>query len=243
LFPALPARYRHAEFQIVSFVADPEAVGRLLPEPLEPSPDGACVAIGIRVPFSTPYGSYNDAVVETRCLLGGRPGWYINHVWIDAPSVIAAGREIYGVPMIYGEVSVERAGPAMLTRANVGGIQAVTISSTLDHVAEPEELPDLTPSWRLKVIPHADRPGPAIKQLVDGPAKFDMVVHAAYKGRGTVQFQPSPLSDLTALAPRAFTGSWYVECSYAEGFGRVELDYINDPAARARHLRQRLGAK
>jgi hypothetical protein len=71
--------------------------------------------------------------------------------------------------------------------------------------------------------------GPAIKQLVDaGPATSDEEVHAAFRGTGTVHLEPSPLSDLTALAPRAYRGAYFLESSYAEGFGRIELDYLAD---------------
>ena len=45
-YPPLPAWYRGVKFQQVLFRADPDEVARLLPEPLEPSPDGECMATG-----------------------------------------------------------------------------------------------------------------------------------------------------------------------------------------------------
>lgn len=234
-FPMLPALYRNVQLQFVFFEADPAAVGRLLPEPLKPDPDGQCVAIGLRVPFSTAYGAFNEAVVEERCTLDGRPGWYCSHVWHDGPRGIAAGREIYGTPKIFSEIDVRLIEGTMLTRASMAGVPVITISSTLETAVPPDDLPDLTPAWRLKMIPRADGPGLAIKQLVDaGPATSDSVTHAAYRGRGTVHFEPSPLSDVTGLAPRRFGDAWFVETSYAEGFGRIDLDYLAEPGARKR---------
>jgi hypothetical protein len=49
-----------------------------------------------------------------------------------------------------------------------------------------------------------------------------------------VHIEPSPLSDVTAIAPRRFLDAWYVEESYAEGFGKIDLDYL-DPETRARY--------
>jgi acetoacetate decarboxylase len=233
-FPPLPARYRNVQFQYVFFEADPSAVGRILPEPLEPSPDGTCVAVGLTVPFSTAYGAFNEAVIEARCTLDGRPGWYCSHVWHDGPRGIAAGREIYGTPKIFSTLEVRLTEATMLTRASMAGVPVLTISSTLESPASADEMPDMTPAWRLKIIPRADGPEPAIKQLVDaGPATTEITVHVAYRGRGTVHLEPSPLSDLTGLAPRRYLDAWYMEASYAEGFGRIELDYL-DPDARTR---------
>ena len=233
-FPMLPAWYRNVQLQYVFFDADPAAVARLLPEPLVADPDGRCVAIGLTVPFSTAYGSFNEAVVQQRCSLDGRVGWYCSHVWHDGPRGIAAGREIYGTPKIFSEIEVRLTEGTMLTRAAIAGVPVITISSTLETPAAADAMPDLSPAWRLKIIPRADRPGPALKQLVDaGPAASDEIVHAAFRGRGTVHFEPSPLSDLTGLAPRRYDDAWYVESSYAEGFGRIDLDYLADDARRS----------
>ena len=232
-FPPLPAQYRNVRAQYVLFEADPAAVARFLPEPLEPSPDGLCVAIGLTVPFSTAYGAFNEAVLEERCLLDGRPGWYCSHVWHDGPRGIAAGREIYGTPKIFSTLEVRLEEATMLTRASMAGVPVLTISTTIEGPVTAKDIPDLTPSWRLKVIPRADRAEPAIKQLIDAAgATSDETIHSAFRGRGTVHLEPSPLADVTSLAPRRVVGdAFVVESSYSEGFARIELDYLADRRA------------
>ena len=233
-YPMLPARYRRVQFQLVFFEADPLAVARVLPEPLQPSPDGLCVAIGLTVPFSSAYGAFNEAIIVERCTLEGRAGWYSSHVWHDGPRGIAAGREIYGTPKIFSQLDVRLTEGTMLTHAAMAGVPVLTISSTMETAVAAEELPALTPAWRLKIIPRADGPTPAIKQLIDaGPATSDVEVHAAFRGRGTVHIEPSPLSDLTGLQPRRYREAYFLESSYTEGFARVELDYLS-PEGRAR---------
>ena len=66
-YPQLPAIYRNVKFQFVFFYAAPAAVQEFLPEPLEATEDGLCVASGLAVPFCTSYGPfsrilYRDAV-------------------------------------------------------------------------------------------------------------------------------------------------------------------------------------
>ena len=231
-YPPLPATYRDVRSQYVFFEADPAAVAHFLPQPLEPSPDGLCVAIGILVPFCTAYGLFNEALVMLKARFRGEIGWYIPIIWHDGPAGIAAGREIYGAPKVYADLDIRFKGPTMRTVVSMGGVPVITIASTLDEPSPPGAMPSLAPDLRLKVIPRADGPGAALKQLIDASgANQDVTVAASHRGRGTVTFGAAPLSDFTALAPRAYTGAYFDESSFREGYGRVVYDYLAESAA------------
>ena len=226
-YPELPAWYRGVQFQFVFFQADPAAVARLLPEPLEASPGGECVAIGIRIPFSTAYGAFLEAAVSQKCIFRGQSGWYTSHVWHDGPRGIAAGREIYGTPKIFSQLDVRLTDSAMLTHASMAGVPVLTISSTMEQAIDVSGIPGLSPAWRLKIIPRADRPGPAVKQLIDATsATGNFEGRNAFRGRGTVHFEPSPFGDLTGLAPRSYGDAYYFEADYSEGFATIAYDYL-----------------
>ena len=230
-YPMLPAWYRGVQFQTVLFRADPAEVAKLLPEPLEPSPDGWCAATGIRIPFSSAYGPFLEAFVEQKVTFRGQTGWYGSHVWHDGPRGIAAGREIYGTPKIFSELDVRIVEASMLTRASMSGVAVITISSSMEVPIAASDLPSHAPSWRLKIIPRADRPGPAIKQLIEGSvATLDFELITAFRGRGTVKFEPSPFSDLTGLRPLEYGDAYYYEANYGEGFAQIAYDYLDpDP--------------
>lgn len=66
-YPSLPAIYRNVKFQYVFFHADPNAIQKLLPEPLQSTEDGLCVAAGVDVPFCTNYGPFQESFVVMRC--------------------------------------------------------------------------------------------------------------------------------------------------------------------------------
>lgn len=226
-YPPLPATYRDVRIQSVFFETDPEAVAPFLPEPLRPSPDGLCVAMGIQVPFCTAYGAFNEALLLLKARFLGEDGWYIPIIWHDGPAGIAAGREIYGAPKVYASLDIRFDGPTMRTIASMGGVPVLTIASTLDEPVSPDLVPTTAPDWRLKVIPRADGPGPALKQLIDASgANADVTVAAAFRGRGTVSLGAAPLADFTTLAPRAYRDAWFVESSFREGYGRIVHDYL-----------------
>ena len=226
-YPMLPAWYHGVRFQLVEFRADPAAVARILPDPLRPSPGGECVATGIQIPFSSAYGPIDEALILQKVLYEDEVGWYCSHVWHNGPRGIAAGREIYGTPKIFSTVDVHLSEGTMLTRASMAGVPVITISSTTAVRIDAADLPDLSPGWQLKLIPRADGPGPAIKQLIDTTgATLDLEIPVAYRGTGTVHFEPSPLCDVSWLRPLEFGAAYYYEANYAEGFAAIKYDYL-----------------
>ena len=230
-YPPLPATYRDVRSQLVLFESNPDAVARFLPDPLEPSPDGLCVAAGIQVPFCSAYGPFNEAFLMLKARFNGEEGWYLPIIWHDGPAGIAAGREIYGAPKVYASIAIEFDGSTMRTVASMGGIPVITVTTTQGEAIAPEDVPSLAPDWRLKVIPRADGPGPAIRQLVDASgANHDVTVAAAFRGRGSVTFEASSDSDFTALASPANAEAFLVESSFREGYGRVVYDYLAEGA-------------
>lgn len=226
-YPPLPVQYRNVRMQFVFFRTDVAAVGALLPEPLEPTADGLCMACGLAAPFTSNYGPFDETFVVQKCTFQGRPGWYCSHVLHNGPAAIAAGREIYGTPKVHADVKVEHADRIMVSRAHIAGLPVMTVASTMATSCPQAELPSLAPCWRLKLIPRADGPGPALKQLIDGAAAVqDSRTHVSLKGHGTVRFEPHPLCDLTALQPLEYVGAFYLETDYVEGYANVAHDYL-----------------
>ena len=86
------------------------------------------------------------------------------------------------------------------------------------------------PSYRLKIIPKADGPGAAIKQLVTA-APQDVTIHELFRGQGTVDFGASANSDLRSFAPLAEANAFYQVASYVETYGEVVFDYLTNSGA------------
>ena len=161
------------------------------------------------------------------CTFRGQRGWYCSHVWHTGPAGIAAGREIYGTPKFLAQIDLVFSGDDWATTAGTGGAVEIEIRSRASQPARPEDLPVLAPSYRLKVIPRADGPGPAIKQLVDGAAAGrDRTIAWCRRGEGTVRFSASPSRDLTGLAPRSYDGAFHMEASFSESWATIVYDYL-----------------
>lgn len=225
--PAVTGTLPGREVSFLFFTARPQAVARYLPEPLEPDPDGNCVVAGIDVPFCTSYGSFQEAFIALKCRFHGNPGYYCSHILHNGPAGIAAGREVYGSPKIFAAVSVTKVEGSMSTEASVAGAEVIRLNTINDEIASPAEMPALTPAFRLKIIPRADGPGPALKQLIDCTrATKDLVVHAFARGRGTLRLSASSPVDLSPLEPVSSGEAFYMEADYSEDYAEIVYDYL-----------------
>ncbi len=226
-YPALPAIYRNVRMQFVFFHASPQAVEAMLPEPLKPSDEGLCVAGGIDVPFCTSYGAFQESLILMKCRFQQQEGFYCSHVFHNGPAGIAAGREIYGTPKVYADVTFQQLERTVRTETSFAGAPLLSIHSTVEKSSPADSIPSMVPAWRLKIIPRADGPGPAIKQLIDCTnVTQNLTIHFAAEGKGHLQLGRSPVFDLASLAPVCYGKAFYMECSYAEGYARIVYDYL-----------------
>jgi acetoacetate decarboxylase len=228
-YPMPPARYRNVAFHYVFFRADPAAIDRVLPACFEPSEDGFCAAIGLTVPWAANYGKFEESVLSVKCRYQGQEGYFAPVVFLNSRGSIPAGREIYGTPKVYAEMEVAFDERVMYTNTMLAGVSVLSIRTTMHRAASPDEIPKLTPSWRLKVIPRVDGKGADVCQLIDGAnVSSDVVVHESRSGDGVVEFHPSPIYDLSDFAPLEYYGAYYLESDYTENYGEIVRDFLKE---------------
>ena len=229
-YPMPPARYRGVRSHYVLFRANLSAVERVLPACFRPSDDGLCVALGLTVPWSANYGEFQESVLTVKCTYEGQVGYFSPVAFLNSRSSIPAGREIYGTPKVFADFTVAMDERVMYTETRLAGVSVLSIRSTMHREAAPEELPEMEPSWRLKVIPRADGKGPDVMQLIDGSmAAVDTTVHVCRAGDGVVEFHPSPVYDLSDFAPVEYHGAYYVEADFTEGYVEIVRDFLRQP--------------
>jgi acetoacetate decarboxylase len=222
-----PSRYRNVRWHTVLFRADPAAVDAVLPACFEPLEDGLCAVCGIDAPWTTNYGAFQASLLLAQCRFEDATGFFVVVEFLNSRSSIPAGREIWGTPKVWAEMRVDFDERVMVTDSKLAGTSVLSLRSTMHRPCEPEELPDLSPGWRLKVIPKADGPGAEVMQLVEGSrASRDVVTHVARAGDGVVEFGASPVDDLSAFEPREYLGAYYTEQDHTETYGTIVRDFL-----------------
>ena len=191
-YPMPPARYNGVRMHNVFFRAGIDAVNRILPDCFEPSDDGLCVACGLTVPWSANYGQFQESYLTVKCIYKGKLGYFSPVAFLNSRSSIPAGREIYGTPKVFADIEVGMDERVMYTNTLIAKSSVLSIRSTMDKSAEWKDIPELKPSWRLKVIPRVDGKGVDVMQIVDGSkVATDVFVRVCRKGDGIVEFAPS----------------------------------------------------
>ena len=226
-YPMPPARYNGVRMHNVFFRAGIDAVNRILPDCFEPSDDGLCVACGLTVPWSANYGQFQESYLTVKCIYKGKLGYFSPVAFLNSRSSIPAGREIYGTPKVFADIEVGMDERVMYTNTLIAKSSVLSIRSTMDKSAEWKDIPELKPSWRLKVIPRVDGKGVDVMQIVDGSkVATDVFVRVCRKGDGIVEFAPSPIYDLSDFKPIEYFGSYYMEMDFTEGYGEVVHDFL-----------------
>ena len=226
-YPMPPARYIGVRKHIVFFRAKIDAVNRILPDCFAPSEYGLCAVSGLTVPWSANYGEFQESYLTVKCSYNGMTGYFTPVAFLNSRSSIPAGREIYGTPKVFADIDVGMDERVMYTDTFIAKSSVLSIRSTMDKKVAMSDIPELKPSWRLKVIPKVDGKGVDVMQIIDGSkVATDVSVRISRKGDGVVEFSPSPVYDLSDFKPVEYFDAYYFEMDFTEGYGEIIHDFL-----------------
>jgi acetoacetate decarboxylase len=126
-FPRGPYQFRNREYLIITYRTDPQALRRLVPEPLEVDVNNPLVKYEfIRMPDSTGFGDYTESGQVIPVSFRGRKGGYTHAMFLDDEPPIAGGREIWGFPKKYADVSFKTVTDALVGQLDYRGLNVAT---------------------------------------------------------------------------------------------------------------------
>ncbi len=232
LLPPPPWHYS-GDLLSVEWRTDPAAVAALLPEPLTlvgDDEDPGAVALIFAdwqscgddlAELEDPVRSqYKEAFVVVRCRYAGRTWSRCVFIWVDKDFALARGH-LQGYPKKLGSihqtrpVSVGRAGP----RLAPGGRLSATLAAYDRRLAEvhvsltgPSETNGFVnghPMLHHRYLPRIECDGvDSLAELVTMRGS-DVELGPAWAGTAEVELHPSPVEELTTLAPREMIGGYW----------------------------------
>ncbi|WP_337182832.1 acetoacetate decarboxylase [Shinella sp.] len=228
MVPPFPFRFRNVEVMTLYWRTDPEALAFLLPPPLRPTGDVACVHI-YRMNDTDWLGPYSEANVMFGAELPGKAsGAYSPYLVLSSDIGVAHGREVHGQPKKLGMPSIEMRGDLIVGRVERNGIDVLT--ATLPYKQKPVEAAALKPHFdfatnlNLKAVNHIDG-RPAIRQLTSRRLA-EVTVHEAWEGPCTVELRANaqlPVYRLPVVEPlRGF----YWRADFTLVAGEIIHDYL-----------------
>jgi len=96
-FPPGPYRFVDREYFIIQYRTDPDALRRVVPEPLEVTEPVVNYEF-IRMPDSTGFGDYTESGQVVPVSYKGQLGGFTHQMFLNDHPPIAGGRELWGFP-------------------------------------------------------------------------------------------------------------------------------------------------
>ncbi|WP_172328829.1 acetoacetate decarboxylase [Mangrovicoccus sp. HB161399] len=227
-YPRGPYRFTDREFLVISYRTDPDALRRVLPEPLE-FDDPVVNYEFIRMPDSTGFGDYTESGQVIPVTYQGTKGGYVHSMYLNDEAPIAGGREIWGFPKKYATPSLHVEKDVLVGTLDSGSVRVATGTMGYKHGAmdlAAVEAQLSAPQFLLKIIPHVDCT-PRICELVRY-RQTDLNVKGGWEGPGELELFRHAKADVAALPVREVIGAKHILADLTLGLGEVVHDYMTD---------------
>jgi len=223
-FCSPPIYYRNAESINFTYETDEEAASEILPEGLELTSPPVATVLFLSYPFST-LGTYDEAILGLACTWQGSPRFYIAHIVVNSDVPLAAGREIWGYPKKFADITFNKERDLIL-----GSMERPQGSRICTGIIRPELPLELVsaepvPALSLKVIPGAEEGAePSVMELIEVPPQSTTI--EAWQGTGSLQFDsPSSLDPWHKIEVRKMLTAVYRRYDQVLDYGRVIKRY------------------
>lgn len=227
--PPFPFTFRNVDILTLAYRTTPEAVRRLLPEPLRPTSDWVLIHI-YNMNDVEWLGSYGECNVMIGAELPGKvSGGFSPYLFLNSDGGLAQGREIHGQPKRWANPRVEFRGDLIVGVLERNGIDVVT--GTMGYKQSRGELADLKKTTfdfvlnlNFKLIHHIDG-RPAVKQITSRELS-NVKIHECWYGPCSVELRANVLAPLYRL-PVIETGNGYFwRADFTLVSGSVVHDYL-----------------
>jgi acetoacetate decarboxylase len=247
----LPWHYG-TEYLNIAYRADPDAIARYLPEPLEPGPepDRAYVAYSNwwslwdsqpEMAFVCPERTqYKEAAIWVGCSYRGAPGQMCLHIWVDNDFTMARGW-FMGFPKKLGQVQITSynsrnpAMPPLGVGSKLKGIVSAHGERLIEGALEIEkrivraELPRPMglPIYHIRHFPSIVRGAPpSVLELVKLGVENVTIGEEIWAGKGGLRFLPSEVEEHLPLAPKEIIGAYRFTSGYTYPGGEVLHSWV-----------------
>lgn len=230
--PAFPPgtgyRFSNREYLNILYRTDPEAMRRVVPEPLTVGEPLVRFEV-MRMPDTTGLGSFCESGQVLRVEHEGEPADYIHAMYVDSLASIASGREISAFPKKMGSPHLYVDSDTLVGTLDYGSLRVATATMGYKHRRlDPDEAAaELTqPTYMLKILPNYDRT-PRICELVRTQIT-DITVKGAWSGPGRLQLFEHALAPMADLPVLEVVSTTHLLTDLSLSRATVVHDYLAD---------------
>jgi acetoacetate decarboxylase len=239
---APPPWHYSGEIIAVDFTAPLDAVAALLPDGLEPAPDGAASVVfadwcsasdhDSRVGADPAIGQYREAYVVLHAARGDKKVGRVPFIWVDSELSLLRG-QIQGFPKKLGQIAMTRPvalgrggvrkepGSSFTAHATSHGRRVLSASVLLERAVDRVPRALTLPLVHTRLFPAIDRAQPAVHELAFGA--IEGFEHGpVFAGPGKLELGATEYEELAPLGPVAVGTGYTLSLAFSVVGGKVE---------------------
>jgi acetoacetate decarboxylase len=227
-YPPGPYHFYDREYFVVEYLTGLAALREVVPEPLEIT-DPIVKFEFIRLPDTTGFGDFTECGQMIPVRFQGEKGIFVHSMYLDNPSPIAGGREIWGFPQKLACPKLVHESEVLVGTLHSGPVLCATGSMGYKH-KELDPAPLLQelgePIFLLKIIPHVDCT-PRICELVRY-RWANVSLKGAWGGPAALQLFAHAMANVSKLPVLKVLSGTHFVADLTLGLGEVVHDYLAD---------------
>lgn len=229
--PGGPYRFTDREYLNITYRTDPEAMRRVVPEPLVVAEPLVRFEV-MKMPDVTGLGAFTESGQVLRVEHDGEPADYLHAMYVDSLPSIASGREISAFPKKLGAPSLYVDTDTLVGTLDYGSLRVATATmgykhAELDEAAAREEVGQ--PTYGLKLLPGYDR-RPRICELVRSRIT-KMTIKGAWTGPARLQLFEHALAPLADLPVLEVLSASHILTDLVLGRPELVVDYLAEESS------------
>jgi acetoacetate decarboxylase len=229
-YPRGPYRFTDREYLTITYRTDPDALHRLVPEPLHVAEPLVRFEV-MRMPDVTGLGDYTESGQLIAVEHDGQAGEFNLAMYVDSHPAIASGRELSAYPKKLGSPRLYVDSDALVGTLQYGTLPVATATMGYKHQPLDPQLARAqitAPSFMLKIMRGYDG-RPRICELVRTQIT-DVTIKGAWTGPARLQLFEHALAPLADLPVREIISATHIVTDLSLAPASVIHDYLKDQA-------------
>jgi acetoacetate decarboxylase len=220
-----PLVWKDMDIQLVVYETGIENVERVIPEPLKPTSNKVFIWQSHFV-LGTTQGSFSETAVYVQTEYNGYKADYEPFLFVDNPSPLTGGREIWGYQKKMAHMENFREFEGFTWKTSRLGYDIIKACVVPRYEAKMDEIPwSHDGVFSLKYIPSAEADGEPLRQLILTPGEFTATEGKFFGGPATVSFERSEIDPTYILEPKKILGGYCGKGNLYLPMGKIVYDY------------------
>ena len=218
-----PYAYKGSEFVRIAFQTSQDVINRLVPKPLVVN-TGGLINLDIGFQKMEIGLNYHEMILSVPVEFNGKKGDYAALLYLDDFNAITPGREIWGFPKYFAEITFQKDTDHVTARISKDKKLIIEADVELGNIINNYKAPDPL-NFVLKYIPSVEEGLVDVKQL-NSVYSSNFTFNKLQLAKAKLTINNIPDNSIGEIPIIKILNASYFESNFILGFGKKEFDYL-----------------